>query len=1032
MVQPKSSTKRAKRSPELPDVYQEMLVDAGQPQPSRVDEVGKTNKKRRIEGQTIASASSEGAKKSPKNESSSIAAENDSDVLFEDELFEDVSVNRQEIINSDSESAATDADWEEVDLSAPTASSHPVTNSETTNIDLLLGARDKERDQARNLKLKRPISAAEKRLRLEIHKMHLCCSISHGFIRSHWCNDHQIQSQLRKLLPSKTISYLNPDESKSQFQRSRSFMDGIEQATKIFRARFQKDYRGLSRATWAESSQALENWQAPRDSELPLQKTDFASSAQQLKASRDVGAQLFCAMLRSAGVDARLVFSLQCLPFTSGLPVRDTPVKKYAEVYSLAEEQMSNESSEDREAEYEEDHRADFNNTGRTSTKIRASKSTGEASRNIRESKYPIFWVEAFNEAVQKWVPVDALVTNTIAKPSKLEPPAGDQSNNLAYVIAFEDDGSARDVTRRYTKAYNAKTRRERVESTKGGQRWFKRVMRLFRTQHPLDREQVENSELASKEAAEPMPRNVVDFKNHPYYALERHMKRHEVIHPRREVGKLGASKSSGANQIEPIFRRRDVQFVQSADKWYRVGREIKPGEQALKRAPARRNRGRSVEADDLDDPGLDNAGVALYAAFQTSLYKAPGVVKGRLPKNVYGNLDIYVPSMVPPGATHIEHPETSHAAKLLGIDFADAVTGFSFKGRHGTAIVRGAVIADEYREAVLETIASLRNEQAQKEEAKRSAEAQRLWKRFLAGLRIRQRIEGYDIEGAREDPPQGRDASPDDEEEDEEEDEDEQGGFFPGQDEEGIAEPTADLAHGALAFAEDNEAVEAHQDDLDRDGRLGVRRRDRFLDDVEDDSGGGFLVEDDHDETSPPRPAESSEPFHPRFLTPSIATSNGNTNSSVKLAALENEQPLDNLSGLTHQSEHAPPEKASSDPLSTLSKRELAEARLLQKFYDLPDGDGPSTKSRPSTPKLHVPPEMGNQVEPKDNAPNDLPMSSVGPSPAVSSAEASLAPSDAHQEDQKVLTDSESEDKGSLLSEDPEEEDADPDWLAE
>ena len=199
-----------------------------------------------------------------------------------------------------------------------------------------------------------------------------------------------------------------------------------------------------------------------------------------------------------------------------------------------------------------------------------------EQRKSKRESKYPIYWVEAFNEAVQKWVPVDPLVTKTIAKPSKFEPPAGEQENGMSYVIAFEDDGSVRDVSKRYVKAYNAKTRRGRVEITNGGERWWQRVTRMYRSSHSMDRDQVEDAELAAKEAAEPMPRNVQDFKDHPYYALERHLRRHEVIHPKREVGKLGAGRASSTSQLEPIFRRRDVHMVKSADKWYRLGREIK------------------------------------------------------------------------------------------------------------------------------------------------------------------------------------------------------------------------------------------------------------------------------------------------------------------------------------------------------------------------------------------------------------------------------------------------------------------------
>ncbi|KAK5006024.1 hypothetical protein LTR28_006990 [Elasticomyces elasticus] len=96
---------------------------------------------------------------------------------------------------------------------------------------------------------------------------------------------------------------------------------------------------------------------------------------------------------------------------------------------------------------------------------------------------------------------------------------------------------------------------------------------------------------------------------------------------------------------------------------------------------------------------------------------------------------------MVPNGACHIRHPLTSRAARLISVDYADAVTGFQFKGRHGTAIVTGAVVADECRESIEAVIeASEYEEQMQAEEA-RCKEALRLWKRFLTGLRIAERI---------------------------------------------------------------------------------------------------------------------------------------------------------------------------------------------------------------------------------------------------------------------------------------------------
>ena len=343
----------------------------------------------------------------------------------------------------------------------------------------------------------------------------------------------------------------------------------------------------------------------------------------------------------------------------------------------------------------------------------------------------------------------------------------------MSYVIAFEEDGSARDVTRRYVKAPNAKTRKLRVESTKGGTRWWKQAMRLYRRSYPLDRDQVEDAELTGKEAQEEMPKNVQDFKDHPYYALERHLRRNEALHSKREVGKVSSGKGAdGDKKLESIYRRRDVHTVKSADSWYRLGREIKPGEIPLKFVRPRQKLGHDIDEEDQAAEHRDVPRVGMFAGFQTSIYIPPPVVRGRIPKNIYGNLDVYVPTMIPPGAVHITHPDTMRAARLIGIDYADAVVGFEFKGRQGTAVVKGAIVASEYQEAICDIIQGFAEEMIEEELTRRGLIALKLWRRLLLRLRIKERIDGYDIEGENGDDAEEMDETFDEEEVDAEEDE--------------------------------------------------------------------------------------------------------------------------------------------------------------------------------------------------------------------------------------------------------------------
>lgn len=664
-------------------------------------------------------------------------------------------INKDEVrevqIQTVYDSAATDEsdmEWEDVEIQQTPGVMASRFSGNEEPLQITLGQQQSVKGRT-IIPKRRLVSAAEKKLRLSIHKVHLLCLLGHVQLRNLYCNDEGLQAYLKRTLPRHIVALLNPSKEKPQFTRSTTFIDGLNQASDIFIKRFKVTNPGMRRPHWANDPNSLKQKAETiiSNAEVILSKDDFCSQARTLQGSRDFGAQLFCALLRSVGVDARLVCSLQPLPFSGG--VKDA--------VAVPESRQIIISSDDHESSPDEQVRS-----GSTPARSRIRRfgqpqitppqpkqTTARPGTNpcFRESSYPVFWVEAFNEAVQKWIPVDPLATKTLAKPLKLEPPASDPYNIMSYVVAFEEDASARDVTRRYVKAFNAKTRKLRVESTKDGEMWWARTLKFYEKPFMEDRDEIEISELTAKSAAEPMPRNVQDFKDHPVYALERHLRWNEAIFPKRAIGQVGVNKSGSKKQsLEPVYRRANVHPLRSANGWYRLGRDIKVGEQPLKHVRANRIKAPNVNEDgEADD---ETARTPLYAYFQTEPYKPPPVVDGRIPKNMYGNLDVYVPSMVPQGAVHIKHGDAVQAARILGIDYAEAVTGFNFKGRHGTAIFEGVVIAEEFRDALEEVIHGLEDERLQSELEYKSAEALRLWKLFLLKLRIAERVKGYAVEG--------------------------------------------------------------------------------------------------------------------------------------------------------------------------------------------------------------------------------------------------------------------------------------------
>ena len=308
-AKPKASIKANARTA-VPDIYGEMLTEAVS-SPTRKSEDGTPVKRRRVGGRIVIQDVADNASQRPEQ---SIGARNLTGI---DDLFEEPESTPQYVEQTESEdSADSDEDFEDVELGS-NIKEHDIPDHEMEEpgeLTLDLGGNSRKIPRSTQARRK-PITLLERKFRLEIHKMHLSSLIAHVHLRNHWCNDESVHSVLRGMLTKKTRSYLIQDETKSQFQRSRSFMDGLTQASDAFRAEFKITARGMSKPVWADGPETLALLQPPEDIDLPMQKLDFLSAAGKLKGSRDIGAQLFCAMLRAAGVDARLVCSMLPLPF---------------------------------------------------------------------------------------------------------------------------------------------------------------------------------------------------------------------------------------------------------------------------------------------------------------------------------------------------------------------------------------------------------------------------------------------------------------------------------------------------------------------------------------------------------------------------------------------------------------------------------------------------------------------------------------------------------------------------------------------
>lgn len=95
---------------------------------------------------------------------------------------------------TEDESDIEDVEWEDVDVqqSAPGApSATAVSGGNEGTLQITLGHEPEKRKKT--VRRRKPITATEKKVRLEVHKAHLLCLLGHAYSRNRWCNDDELQ-----------------------------------------------------------------------------------------------------------------------------------------------------------------------------------------------------------------------------------------------------------------------------------------------------------------------------------------------------------------------------------------------------------------------------------------------------------------------------------------------------------------------------------------------------------------------------------------------------------------------------------------------------------------------------------------------------------------------------------------------------------------------------------------------------------------------------------------------------------------------
>jgi xeroderma pigmentosum group C-complementing protein len=260
-------------------------------------------------------------------------------------------------------------------------------------------------------------------------------------------------------------------------------------------------------------------------------------------------------------------------------------------------------------------------------------------------------WVELYSEADEKWIPVDVFKGKVGAVPEICKA----ASHPITYVLAWNNDNSVKDVSAKYCSNFNTTTRKLRVEPS-----YLESILKHFKGRVTA-RDRKEDDEIAQQMADQELPTSVQDYKNHPLYALKRHLLKFEAIYP-PDVPTLGFIRE------EPIYPRDAVFTLHSREIWVKQAKVVKPFEQPYKIVTARPKWDRATKSVIKDIP------LELFGVWQTQEYEPPTAENGVVPRNAYGNVELFKPTMLPKKTVHIQLPGLNKVCKKLNIDCAQVV----------------------------------------------------------------------------------------------------------------------------------------------------------------------------------------------------------------------------------------------------------------------------------------------------------------------------------------------------------------------
>jgi xeroderma pigmentosum group C-complementing protein len=571
---------------------------------------------------------------------------------------------------------------------------------------------DKDSSNSKNKK-KAMISPELKEYRYTYYRTYIIVNLLLTGIKNKWCNNGELLKKLDPLLPSNIFNALHPPKDlKLPVKSTNKLIFGLKEAIVFWNKYFVIDEDrdiGLYMRDWNELEAKVIY---PTSNKDTFTEQKFVECVLKKRyGSREVSILGFVSLLRSVGLNCRLVYNMQPPDITD---IGRLPKSKVEQI------------------EY-----TDFN--------------------DCNSINFPIFWCEVWDKYTKKWLTCDPVFFKTVERHvsnantlSKLCPRNAKEEQRLItrYVVAYNKNLKIRDVTPRYTNRYFSKVYSKKFKNDKSLEKWYNDLLNTlsvkFNKENGMKNLKIDDYEdkfMEEKLSIESFPDSIKDFQNHPKFILSSKI-------PTTKVYLNPDAKPVGFFKNDKVYLRDDLQILKSKNKWLREGRSVIEGSRPKKivKNYIMSKRGQS--------DAKDNAETELFTLDQTEIFKPSAPLpNGTIITNKFGNIEVYHPNMIPTGCVLIEHPLVIKAADYLKIKYAKAVVGWDFSGENkakgknsnakATAKFGGIVCLQTYQEAVWSIIEELENINKEKKILDRQKQNMRKWVELFKRLKIKERLDG-------------------------------------------------------------------------------------------------------------------------------------------------------------------------------------------------------------------------------------------------------------------------------------------------